>query len=275
MGRGAPDLCPQDHHGPPRSVQNQAPAGGHQRLPAHVRERIRRFRRGTRLGVDLGGLRHGQGGRTAGREVSGRGGHRRRFDDRRAGLRRAEQRRGQQAHQPAGDSERQQHGDRSGHGRAEKLPAQDFDFGPLQPLQATVVGHPFAYAAPAASLPEGGQRRQAGAAQQEQSVRKSQFPLFRTRGRPQPQGIGADASRAARYRRTQTAARHDRKGQGLPARRAQPARLACAGAVQSRYGRADFVAGFGVALSGRVRRDARRTCRTRQPRRGRHARAAR
>ena len=29
---------------------------------------------------------------------------------------RAEQRRGQQAHQPAGDSERQQHGDRSGHG---------------------------------------------------------------------------------------------------------------------------------------------------------------
>ena len=73
---------------PPRSVQNQAPAGGHQRLPAHVRERIRRFRRGTRLGVDLGGLRHGQGGRTAGREVSGRGGHRRRFDDRRAGLRR-------------------------------------------------------------------------------------------------------------------------------------------------------------------------------------------
>ena len=63
---------------------------------------------------------------------------------------------------------------------------QDFDFGPLQPLQATVVGHPFAYAAPAASLPEGGQRRQAGTAQQEQSVRKSQFPLFRTRGRPQP-----------------------------------------------------------------------------------------
>ena len=61
-------------------------------------------------------------------------------------------------------------------------------------------GHDVAYAAAAAALPEGGQRREAGAAEQEQFFRKSQFPLFRSGGRSQPQGVGADASGVARHR---------------------------------------------------------------------------
>ena len=44
----------------------------------------------------------------------------------------------------------------SGHRRIEELPAQNLHVGALQPFQAAVVGHPFAYAAPAAPLPKGG-----------------------------------------------------------------------------------------------------------------------
>jgi len=107
---------------------------------------------------------------------------------------------GLEAHQPAGDSQRQQHGHRPGHGSAEKLPAENLDFGALQPFQTTAVGADVAYAAAAAALPEGGQRREAGAAEQEQFFRKSQFSLFRSGGRSQPQGVGADASGVARHR---------------------------------------------------------------------------
>ena len=83
LGRRTPDLCPQDHHRAPRGVPYETAAGRHQRLPAHGRERIRRLRRRPRLGFDLRGLRHGQGGRAAGREAAGRGRDRRRLDDRR------------------------------------------------------------------------------------------------------------------------------------------------------------------------------------------------
>ncbi|MFQ7502514.1 MAG: 1-deoxy-D-xylulose-5-phosphate synthase N-terminal domain-containing protein [Alistipes finegoldii] len=72
---------------------------------------------GGRLGVDLGGLRHGQGGRTAGREyrvVAVIGGSSMTGGLAFEGLNNA----GASKRQPAGDSERQ-HGDRSGHGRAE------------------------------------------------------------------------------------------------------------------------------------------------------------
>ena len=105
------------------------------------------------------------------------------------------------------------------------------------------------------SLPEGGQRREAGAAEQEQSVRKSQFPLFRSGGRSQPQGVGADASGVARHRGTQTAARDDGKGKGyLPAEHNQPAWHA-PGRFNPDTGRADFVAGRRARYPGRVRRD--------------------
>ena len=169
--------------------------GRHQRLSAHGRERVRRLRGRARLGVDFRGVRHGQGRRAAGRAAPGRGRDRRRFDDRRPRVRRAQQRRGQQAHRPPGDPQRQPHGHRPGDGRAEELPAEDLDLGALQPVQAAAVGPAVAYAASAAPVPAGGQRRQAGGAQQEQSVREPQFPLLRTGGRPQPRGVGADAAR--------------------------------------------------------------------------------
>ena len=133
------------------------------------------------------------------------------------------------------------------------------------------MGHPFAYAAPAAPLPEGGQRRETGGAEQEQPLRELQFPLFRPRRRPQPQGVGAHASGIARHRRAQVAACHDREGQGLPACRARPVHVACPRTFQSRYGRADRLAGRCGALPGCLRRDARRTGRARPAGRGRHA----
>lgn len=233
LGRGTPDLSPQNHHRPPRGLPPQAAAGGHQRLPAHGRERVRRLRRGPRLGLDFGRLRHGQGRRAAGRAAQGGGRHRRRRHDGRSGLRGAQQRRGEQGHRPAGDSQRQQHGHRPGHRRAEELPAQDFDLGPLQPPQAAALGRAVAYAAAAAPLPEDGQRHQAGAAQQEQPLREPQLPLLRPGRRPQPQGAGAHAARPARHRRPEAAPRHDGQGQGLPAGRARPARMARPGASTS------------------------------------------
>ncbi len=203
---------------------------------AYGRERVRRLRRGACLGVDFGSLRHGQGRFAPGRAAQGGGRHRRRLDDRRSGLRGAEQRRGRPVHRPAGDSQRQPHGHRPGYGGAEELPAQDLDLRTLQPHETAAVDGPVAHAPAAASLPYGGERRQAGAAQQEQPLREFQFPLFRTRGRPRPRAAGADAPLAARHRGAEAAARDDGQGQGLPACRARSVGVACPGTLQSRHG---------------------------------------
>ena len=186
VGRRPPDLRPQDHHGAPRGVPPQAPAGRHQRLPAHGRKPLRRLRRRPRLGLDLGGVRHGEGRRAAGRAAQGGGRHRRRFDDGRPRLRGAQQRRSLARHRPAGDPQRQQHGDRPSDGGAEELPAEAVDLETLQPLQAVAVADAPPCAPRAAPLPEGVERSEAGASEQLEPLREPRLPLFRADRRPQP-----------------------------------------------------------------------------------------
>ena len=93
VGRRPSGLCAQDHHGAPRGVPHQPQAGGHQRLSAHRRESLRRFRRGPFVGLDLGRFRYGQGRRAARREAAGDRRDRRRRHDGRLGFRGDEQRR--------------------------------------------------------------------------------------------------------------------------------------------------------------------------------------
>ena len=118
------------------------------------------------------------------------------------------------------------------------------------------MGRAVAYAAPAAAVSEDGQCREAGRAQQQQSVREPQFPLFRSGRRAQPARAGADPAGAAGDSGTQTAARDDGQGQRLSACRARQTRVARAGTLQPRDGRTHRGAGSGGPLSRCVRPDA-------------------
>ena len=102
-------------------MSHAAPARRHQRLSAARRERVRHLRHRAFVDLDLGRARHGGGGQAQGRGPQGGRGHRRRRDERRHGVRGAQQRR-RLACRHAGRAERQRHVDLAAGRRAEPLP---------------------------------------------------------------------------------------------------------------------------------------------------------
>ncbi len=158
-------------------------------------------------------------------------------------------------------------------GRAEKLPAQDLDLGALQPLQAAAVGLLSHTPRLLRLCQKAGNAVKQGLLNKSNLFESLNFRYFGP----------VDGHNLKELVRTLRALRdiegpkllHVMTVKGrLPSGRAQPARLARSGAVQSRYGRADFGSGRRGALSGRIRRNPAGAGPPRRARRGRHARHA-
>ena len=223
LGRGPPDLPAQGADRPARAHGQPAPARWRQRLSAPRRERIRHLRHRPLVDLDLGRAGHGAGRQAQGRGAAHRGRHRRRRDERRHGLRGAEQRRRgacRRAGRHAGGAERQRHVDQPAGGRAEQAPGAADERQVLRQRarrrQERAEEHP----AVRVRAPLRGAHQGHGRAGHD--LRGVRLQLRRPDRRPRPRFADPDAGEPACQERPAVPAHRHAQGPGLQAGRGRP-----------------------------------------------------
>ena len=232
--RGPPGLCAQDNHRTQGGFPQPQDRGRHQRLPQPRRERVRLLRRRPLLDFNLRGPGLCGGRETAGAAPQGHSPYRRRRDDRRTGVRGAEQcrsRQGRHAH----TAERQQPVHREQHRRDARIPAQHHDEQFLQPAQGQDMAparrralqglHPALGAQPQVVVREKYRRG---------CIRVARHQILRSDRRQRHSRSGKSAAQAQGHGRAPHTALHDGKGEGLRTGRERSGHLACPRQVRPR-----------------------------------------
>jgi hypothetical protein len=224
VGRGPPDLPAQGADRSARPHAHLAPVGGHQRLPAARRKRVRHLRHRPQFHQHQRGAGYGAGGQAQGRRPPHGGRHRRRRDDRRHGLRGAQQRRCQprwRQRRPAGGAQRQRHVDQPAGGCAQ--PAS----GPVderQVLRRRTRRRQGGAEERAAAVRTGATFRRArqGHGRARHHLRGVRFQLRRSHRRPRSRFPDPHAGKPAHQARRAVPARGHQEGLRLQAGRGRP-----------------------------------------------------
>ena len=233
MGRGPPGLRPQDTDRAQRGVLHQPQAARHHAVPLAKGEPLRHLRLRPRQQLHIGSAGHGRGREAAGENrrrarghgrqwqgcrTQGGGRDRRRGHERRAGLRRAQQRIGDPQRHPD-NTQRQQHEHRQERGGDEAIPDRAEHKRDIQRPEVQAVEMAALQRLPGRRPPQGadkaGQRAQVGLQPPAKHIRGARHKVLRPLRRAQRDGAGAHTATAQRHERAQAAAPAHHQGQRL------------------------------------------------------------
>ena len=195
-------------------------ADGPSGFPRRIESRVRHVRHRAFVDVDLGGARHGHRRAAQGRGARGGRGDRRRGDERRDGLRGAQQCR-HRRRRHAGDPQRQRHVDLGAGGGVQQPPRAPAVRPRLQLHPARRQGNALPAAAGAGARQALG-RAHEGHGPSRHAVRGVRLQLHRADRRPRSRYAHQDARECPRAEGAAAAARRHPQGLRLRARRGRP-----------------------------------------------------